>query len=254
LKKISILGYGNVACILGTKLQASGFFVDKVWGRDATKARAFATSIKAGVANDVSELAASDIVIIAVSDAAIQRVSDLLPETDALVVHTSGMIEMDLLKQHKRRGVFYPLQTLTKDFLVPFTEVPFLLESKQADDMALLKELASGMGSTCYEMNSDIRKHVHLSAVFVNNFANHLFSIASNLLQEKQLPLEILHPLMRQTVDKAIALSPQDIQTGPAKRGDIDTINQHLALLSKYPEYNKIYEVLSESIRNRYKN
>lgn len=254
MKKISILGYGNVAYHLGAKLQASGFLVDKVWGRDATKARAFAAEIQAVFANDVSELAASDTVIIAVSDTAIQSVSEMLPETDALVVHTSGMMEMDLLKQHKRRGVFYPLQTLTKDFPVPFTEVPFLIESKQVKDMALLKELALEMGSTCYEMNSDSRKHVHLSAVFVNNFTNHLFSIASNLLQEKQLPLEILHPLMRQTVEKAIALSSQDIQTGPAKRGDMDTINQHLALLSKYPEYKKIYEVLSESIRNKYKN
>ena len=254
MKKISIVGYGNVAYNLGKQLFASGIAIDKVWGRDLSKTSIFGKSIQADVANDVSELAASDVVIIAVSDTAIQIVSDMLPETNALVVHTSGMMEMDLLKQHHRRGVFYPLQTLTKDFSVPFAEVPFLFESKQVEDMALLKELASRMGSTYYEMNSDDRKHVHLSAVFVNNFANHLFSIASHLLQDKHLQMEILHPLMRQTVEKAIALSTQDVQTGPAKRGDMDTVNQHLALLSKYPDYKNIYSVMSESIRKRYKN
>ena len=97
-------------------------------------------------------------------------------------------------------------------------------------------------------MNDAQRALLHVAAVFANNFANHCFAIAEKILDEKDLPFELLHPLMEETLAKALQDSPARMQTGPAMRGDVVTVQRHLDLLAEHPEWREIYRTLSENI------
>ena len=92
------------------------------------------------------------------------------------------------------------------------------------------------------------RANLHVAAVFANNFANRCFAIAEKILEEKDLPFELLHPLMEETLAKALQDSPARMQTGPAMRGDEDTLRRHLLLLADHPAWMEIYRELSENI------
>lgn len=186
-----------------------------------------------------------DVTIIAVSDDAIQEVSKQL--NTSLVVHTSGSVSINELQNSGRKGVFYPLQTFTKGTVVAFDNIPICLEVENEKDMEILETLALSISERFYHINSLQRKHIHVSAVFVNNFVNHMYTIAQNICEEHDVPFEILSPLIKETADKIKSIAPMEAQTGPAKRNDVKTIQKHLDLLNK--EQQEIYRKLTESIQ-----
>jgi predicted short-subunit dehydrogenase-like oxidoreductase (DUF2520 family) len=186
------------------------------------------------------------ITIIAVSDDAIAEVSSKFKND--FVVHTSGSVGMGDLKNEYRKGVFYMLQTFSKGKKVNFSEVPFCLEAENEKDYQLLETLAKSIGKKIYPINSEQRKILHVSAVFVNNFTNHLYKIGNDICKEHNVPFEILQPLIKETALKIEELSPEKAQTGPAIRKDKKTIKNHLNLLSKNQQ--KIYKILTKSIQN----
>ena len=188
----------------------------------------------------------ADVTIIAVSDDAIAEVSSKI--NNSFVVHTSGSVALNSLENSSRKGVFYPLQSFSKDKKVSFKKVPFCLEAETKEDFKLLEKLAKSIGKKIYHINSEQRKRLHVSAVFVNNFTNHLYKIADDICEEHQVPFEILQPLIQETAKKIKHLSPKDAQTGPAKRNDQETIKNHLELLNKNQQ--EIYSLLTKSILN----
>ena len=187
-----------------------------------------------------------DIVIIAVSDDAISEVSSNI--NDKLIVHTSGSVSLNSLKNKGNKGVFYPLQSFSKDKNVDFNTIPFCLEAENEKDLKLLKKLAKSIGKKVYKVNSEQRKSLHVSAVFVNNFVNHLYKIGSDICNKQNVPFEILHPLIEETASKIAKLSPEEAQTGPAKRNDLQTIQKHIEMLTK--EQQEIYQLITKSIQN----
>lgn len=190
----------------------------------------------------------TDVKIIAVSDDAIAEISKKI--TGKLVVHTSGSVAMKTLKNNGRKGIFYPLQSFTKNKKVNFDEVPFCLEAENEEDLQLLEKLALTIGKKIYRISSEQREKLHVSAVFVNNFVNHLYKIGNDICNEYKVPFEVLHPLIKETASKIKYLSPQEAQTGPARRNDKKTIKNHLDLLDKKQQ--KIYKILTKSIQNGY--
>ncbi|MBU3012438.1 DUF2520 domain-containing protein [Polaribacter vadi] len=188
----------------------------------------------------------ADITIIAVSDDAIAEVSSKINNT--LIVHTSGACSIQELKNSTQKGVFYMLQTFSKNKKVDFSEVPFCLEAENEQDYKLLENLANLISDKTYSINSEQRKILHVTAVFVNNFTNHLFKIGNDICNNYNVPFEILMPLIQETATKIKVLSPEKAQTGPAVRKDQKTIKNHLALLNK--DQQKIYTILTESIQN----
>lgn len=186
-----------------------------------------------------------DLVIIAVSDAAITHVSSQI--SNALVVHTSGGTEISLLQNLGRKGVFYPLQTFTKGKEVDFTKIPICIEAENMEDLELLRKLGATISNTVIEIDSDQRKHIHVAAVFVNNFVNHMYVMANDICKEHEVPFEILMPLIQETAEKITQLSPREAQTGPAKRNDQKTIQKHLDLLNQYQQ--NIYSTITASIQ-----
>ena len=198
------------------------------------------------IVNKIDQDEKCDIYLIAVSDNSIKEVVQLLPK-DSFVVHTSGSISLKEIKQD-RAGVFYPIQTFTKGSDVNFSEIFVGLESKNSKDLMILKKLAKLIGSKSFVLNSSKREQLHLAAVLVNNFTNHLFAEASLICKKNNLPFDLLLPLIKETVQKVEKLSPKDSQTGPASRNDSETISKQIKLITNN-RLKKIYKVLTSAIQ-----
>ena len=199
----------------------------------------------------LSTLRPADVCIIAVKDEAIAGISKKLPFENQLVVHTSGNTSIEAIDSKNRRGVFYPLQTMNKQTIVDFTKVPFCLEAENTNDFCLLQRLASLLSTKIYTLNSYQRRVLHLAAVFMNNFSNHLVYISQQICKENEVPFEILQPLRAETFVKLQNTSAYDAQTGPARRNDFLTITNHLAMLDNN-NYKEIYNIITKSIINTY--
>ncbi len=249
LKSVVFLGAGNVATCMGKAMFRHGMTIDAVYSRHIGHAKELAEQIGAKPVTDPGAVPAdAALYVIAVPDRAIGDVSARLPEVNGLVVHTSGITSMDVLYRHKRKGVLYPLQTFTKSSGPDFNGMPMLTESSNHDDLEMLKNTVQQLGGVFYGIGSGQRQSIHLAAVFANNFTNHLYHIAQTILAENQLPFELLKPLITETAGKIRRMSPEEAQTGPAKRQDLQTIKLHLNLLREQPAYRSLYELLSASI------
>ncbi|MEP7095723.1 MAG: DUF2520 domain-containing protein, partial [Flavobacterium sp.] len=198
---------------------------------------------------DFSDLNEADLYVIAITDDVISKVSEQLPFQNQLVVHTSGTSSIDILNSKNRRGVFYPLQTFSKNKAIDFSIIPICLEAENQSDYAILEIIAKSISKAVFPISSEQRKALHVSAVFVNNFTNYLYQIGQEICEEHQVPFEILKPLIQETSEKINTLNPIDAQTGPAKRNDTNTIEAHLAYLTNENQKN-IYKILTQSIQN----
>jgi len=242
--KIALIGSGNVAQHLISAFNENAETqIVQVFSRSP-----FAFD-NIPVVHDFNELAEADLYIIAVSDDAIVGISEQLPFEKRLVVHTSGSVPIEVLSSKNRKGVFYPLQTFTKNKKVDFKSIPICLESESKSDLDLLQKVAGSISDQTFKISSEQRKSLHVSAVFVNNFVNHLYKIGNDICAENKVPFDILKPLIRETADKILTLSPNEAQTGPAKRNDNQTIQRHLDFLSDETQKN-IYKLLTQSIQN----
>ena len=255
--KIVLIGSGRVATHLGRGLKAAGNTILQVYSRNFDHAKKLADGLLASPVADWTDLdPEGDIFIVAVKDQAILEVVRALSKTVAkekLIVHTSGGTGIREMGAHLNNyGSFYPLQTFSRDGEPNWTEIPICLNASAAENLALMKELAISISTKVYEIGDEERKVLHLAAVFANNFSNYLFLISQNILESHNLPSDILIPLMKETVEKLKFMSPVDAQTGPARRGDQNTIQTHLNLLQSNPEYKRIYEVLTQAIQNKY--
>lgn len=220
---IAVVGQGNLGQHLAGGLQ--NFFQITTHGR----------------ALDIPTTA--EVIIVCVPDDATVEVCAALPQ-HLLIVHTAGALPMC---NTPRSGVLYPLYSFTKGAEVNWAQVPFLLEAHSLEDLAILTNIAKALSPLTYEVSSAGRNHLHVSAVMTNNFTNHLYTLAFAHAKEHNLPVETLFAIMKQGPDKAIAMGPKAAQTGPAARGDKQTIDAHLERISD-PEVKQLYTLLSESI------
>ena len=241
-----LIGSGNVAQHLITAFSKStAVALLQVVARNPDAIKSMVALDK--ICTDYQQIKEADVYIIAVSDNAIASVSSHLPFENRLVVHTSGSMGLDVLDAKNRRGVFYPLQTFTKNKAVNFSEIPLCLESENVSDYAKLEQLAQAISSVYQPISSQQRKALHVAAVFVCNFVNHLYQIGATICEENQLSFELLKPLIVETAHKIQTLAPAAAQTGPAKRNDTITINNHLAFLTDDTQ-KELYQLLTKSI------
>ena len=252
MTKVIIIGSGNVAQHLIQAFQNkivldSQIELVQVFARNKKSLTHLLDSNR--ITSDYTQLQAADVYIIAVSDDAIAEVSSQLPFENQLVVHTSGTVPLSTLKNKKRRGVFYPLQTFSKDKAVNFKTIPICLEAENEKDLQTLNQIANAISDAVYEINSEQRKALHVAAVFVNNFVNHLYQMGNEICDNNNVPFDILKPLIQETANKIVSLSPKEAQTGPAKRNDITTIEAHQQFLTDENQ-STIYTLLTQSIQN----
>lgn len=246
--KITLIGSGNVSQhLINAFAKNSTIELIEVYSRTKKEIAPLLDSNK--IVTDLALLKEADLYIIAVSDDAISMVSEQLPFKNKLVAHTSGTASLQTINTKNRSAVFYPLQTFTKNKEVDFKVIPLCLEAENNTDYLVLETVAKSISDAVYSINSEQRKALHVAAVFVNNFTNHLYLIGHDICEEHQVSFDILKPLIAETANKINTLSPIEAQTGPAKRNDITTIESHLSYLSNENQ-KKIYTLLTKSIQN----
>ena len=254
-QKITVIGTGNVAWHLALELERAGHVVNEIYARSEQKALQISEYINHPVITDSLDFSQSTsrMFIIAVSDNAIKTIaSEIILPNDALLVHTSGTVPLSILALNglQRIGVFYPLQTLSKNRRINFSEVPLLIEAGDTDTLLQLENIAQSLSSNVVAVKSEDRVGIHLASVFANNFTNHMIDIAGQVMDNNALDIKLLMPLIRETVEKALDQNPAAAQTGPAIRGDTDTMQRHLAYLDFNPRYQQLYRLISQSISN----
>ena len=252
-ERIVIIGSGSVATTLGLALYESGHEIMEVVSRQLDHAEALGSKIQAKrILDDFSKINVyASLYIIAVSDDAIAEVIKKMPKVNGIVVHTSGTSKSSLLRdKFKNWGIFYPLQTFTTGRSLDYNKIPILITTENKTISDYLTDVASSIGSSVFHLADESRIHIHIVAVMINNFTNHLLVLADEYMGKHQLPPHLFHSLLQETVNKAINLGAINAQTGPAARGDMNTINQHLEKIQEQdlPAVKGLYKMFTKSI------
>ena len=247
---IVVLGTGNLANQwVATFSHAKDINLLAIVGRSGKSQAAFPGSIP--LISTKEPIPDADLYLLAVSDGAISEVSEKLEGKKGIIAHCSGAVALEAIIPSGRRAVFYPLQTFTGGHTIPMDGVPICIEAEAAKDAEILSHLAQKISGRSQLVSSDKRKILHLAAVVVNNFANHLYFHAGRILEKNELDLDLLQPLMGQTVLKLQEMDAYEAQTGPARRGDLQTIADHKMLI-RDKGFAEIYRLLSSSIQSLY--
>ncbi|WKN31014.1 DUF2520 domain-containing protein [Porifericola rhodea] len=252
--RISIVGAGNVASHLAPVLEGAGHEVVEVYSRQFSNAEQLCEGLYNAVPKADLDFSGSNaqIFIIAVPDQHIVEVARqiVLPEGSVLV-HTSGSIDMGALENDSEAsiGVFYPLQTFTKNTEVNFKEIPLLVEGEDKATLKIVKSLAESLSRKVHEVDSEQRAVLHIAAVFSCNFTNHMITIAQDMVESHAINFELLKPLIAETISKSLNIGPKAAQTGPARRGDQAVVDKHTLFLEEAnPELAQIYRLISQNI------
>ena len=248
ISSVSIVGTGNVASHLAKAISGSGIRIEGVFGRNAFEASELAEACESYSVNEIRELK-GDLILICVSDFSVVEIINSIPDS-IKVAYTSGSIGLSDLRGRKNTGVFYPLQTFTKEKSVNMFEVPFLIEADSEYFAQELFDIAWKLSHHVVFANSEQRKKYHLAAVWMNNFTNHMAYQAKRILDQNELDYQLLLPLLEETANKLKTMDPFDAQTGPARRNDLRILDEHKALLNGLTK--EMYDIISKSIIQTY--
>ncbi len=254
MKKIVIFGAGNLATNLAVNLQNAEFEIAQIYSRNILNAKKLAEKITAQYTDKLENITSdADIYFFCVSDIAINQILENITLSHKLLLHTAGAVDINILKKYTDMyGVFYPMQSLTKNKIISFKKIPILLEANNKQTKDILYEMAKKLSDNVTFVNSEKRALHHLIAVFVNNFTNFMLSCGFKISQNENIDFSIFHELLKETTARVIATTedPFLFQTGPAVRQDVITLNKHLSLIEKYPQFKNIYQFISEKITN----
>ncbi len=253
IMKVVIIGSGNVANVLGKKIVERKHIVVQVCGRNKSMVEKLAKQLFAKGECNFKKIEEADIYIIAVSDAAVAEVALQLKLKNKLIVHTAGAVSKNVLKNvSEDYGAFYPLQSLRKE-LNYIPEMPLLVDGNNKEATEKIIAFAKTISQNVVEMDDEKRLKFHAAAVVVSNFTNHLFAITKDFCDTENLDFKILYPLIKETFLRVENNAPSETQTGPAFRRDIETMQKHLNIFKDFPELKKMYEIMSESILQKYR-
>lgn len=250
--KIAIIGAGNTAYTLCKVLKSKGIEPFCIYVRNPEKAEKVRADLGVEVVFSYEKVLESDLAIVAVKDDAISEVAAHLIDYKGLVVHTSGTKSSEVLNRIERYGVFYLPFTMSKERDISFDDVPLLIYANSPEDMIRLNGFAEQLSSKVQYCDDEQRKVIHLAAVYVSNFTNVMLGIGDKLLKENGLSLDLMRPLVMEMMKKSFEISPEKALTGPARRGDIQTILDHEEMLVNSPKELEIYKVLTNYILEKY--
>lgn len=256
---IIIIGAGNVATHIAKRLYEKQHNILQIFNRSLENAILLADKVNAKAIDNTQQLDLdADFYLIAVSDDAIKTIAKQLAPTlpkGKIIAHTSGATSSQVFQNNfDNYGVFYPLQTFSKERKADFEKLPFCIDGSNEHTKNELLALAKTICPNVYLIDDKQRSVLHVAAVFANNFTNYLIAISEQIIAKENIPFDLLKPLINETVAKINENTPQSMQTGPARRGDKATLEKHQQYLDKYPDYRKIYELLSNYIQVFYSN
>ncbi len=252
---ICFIGAGNLATQLSKSLSGNGFNISQIYSRTTKSAKLLADSLKTKYTTEISSIDTKvDLYFVALKDSAVNEVLSQINFNNKLVVHCSGSLPLSVLEKYsENRGVFYPLQTFSKNRDVNFSSIPIFIDSDSTKNEKRLLEIAQQISNSVFILDSEKRKSLHISAVFACNFVNHFYTISSEILKNTDIPFDVLKPLILETAQKVQELEPEKAQTGPAVRFDKNIITSHLKELEGLNNYQELYNSISKSIFEYYK-
>jgi len=250
----SIIGTGNMATFLSLRLKEAGHNCIGIYGRNVKKTAALAKEVYANTYGSIMDVKdESDVCIMAVSDHAIEELSKPLIIKKGTLIHTAGSISIDVTSNAAvNRAVMWPIYSILKNDLPKTRNIPCAWEASSDKAQKDVLAIIAAFSDIPQEVKGDKRLWLHFTAVLGNNFINHLATICAQICEQQQLPFTLLEPILLQTIDRIAHYAPSDMQTGPAKRNDLVTINKHLGLLDNHPEWGNIYKAMTESIAIMY--
>lgn len=249
--KIVLIGAGNLATHLGKALHAAGHDMVQVFSRTMQSAETLASLLDAEPLTDISQVRDdADVYIFSVKDSALEQlISQLCGGEKKVFLHTAGSMPMSVFRgKALHYGVLYPMQTFSKRREVDFSIIPCFIEANDEFALKQIESLAGQISHRVYQLSSEDRKYLHLSAVFACNFANHCYAASQELLQQHGIPFDVMLPLIDETAAKVHGMTPKEAQTGPAVRYDENVIGKQIQLLENQPYFQKIYDSMSKSI------
>ncbi len=255
--RVVIIGSGSLAeslAIAVANAKNNTLTLSQIFGRNVHRVNEVAQlSGCQNRATNPMDLAKAELYILAVSDSSIAELSRSLPFAEgAIVAHTAGSVPLEVLPltTTQRRAVIYPMQTFTKGRRVDFSDIPILIEADDMESFTLIKHAAKSLSNNVVKLSSRRRRSLHLGAVFACNFVNAMLSASSDILSQHDLPLALYEPLIRETLAKAMSpeTHPMQMQSGPAVRGDQETMERHMEQLDELPELKDVYKTISKYI------
>lgn len=252
--KVVLIGSGNAATVLGKLMINAGHNIMQVAGRNASTLSKLAATLNADAIVDFEKMNRdADIYIICVSDDAVANIAQQIKFHPKILVHTSGSVSMNVLKDiSEKYGVIYPLQSLRKE-LETLPETPLLIEGNDERTKNELVNFSKTFSKNVTGANEEQRMNMHVAAVVVSNFTNHLFTLTKEFCEAKKIDFKILFPLIKETVLRIEKNDPAEMQTGPAYRNNEATMEKNLILLEDNFYLKEIYKLMSESILKWYK-
>jgi len=244
------IGAGNLATHLSIRLKQQGFEILQVYSRTENSAKVLAEKLDADFTNSLEKISKNaDVYVVALKDSVYNEVLSQIDFGNKLVVHCSGSMTMSVLENFaENTGVIYPLQTFSKKREINFAEIPVFVEANSKKNEEKLIEIARKISDSVSVMDSEKRLFLHIAAVFACNFVNHFYVRASEVLAKKNIPFEVLKPLILETAQKVQESNPETAQTGPAVRFDENVINKHLNALDYDLNARELYNSISKSI------
>ena len=253
MKTITIIGSGNVATHLAKALHAAGHQIVQIWSREYDHAEALANQVFAEPIDRLNLLyPTADVYILAVTDDALFDLALDLRLRDALVLHTAGSVSLRVLQPISRKnGVIWSPQTFIRDIPMDYSQLPFCIEGSSPEVEEAIRDLLQPVSQHIFRVDTDQRQWLHLAAVMTNNFGNAINALAQDILQQHNIPFEILHPLITMTAEKIKQGGLWQQQTGPARRRDQKTIDNQRRLIADNEQLLKIYDLLTETIQDK---
>lgn len=250
--RVVIIGAGNVASVLGRRIKNAGHEIVQVVSRSHDNAKQLAEELGCNGTNNFEALdKTGDLFLVAMSDAALNELKEKVNVGDKIVVHTAGSVSKDVLKEVSTNyGTLYPLQSLRKENNNELVVIPLLIDAINDYTILAINEFATSISPVVSYTQDEQRLKLHIGAVLTSNFANHLYCLAQDFCQKEKVDFKLLQPLIEETASRLKSHSPCDMQTGPAARKDVLTLDKHLRLLSTHPKLKTMYLRMTDSIMN----
>ena len=247
--EVTIIGSGNVATVLGRLLLQSGHHIIEVYSRNNDHAAELAKQLGAGAVSDLTMLnAGADLYLLAVTDDALAGVAKELSLKDKLVVHTAGSVSKEILKTvSSNYGVLWPMKMIRKN-MPALSPVTIVIDGSSETVLAQIERLAREFSPVVTKADDLLRTKMHMLAAITSNFTNHLYHLAAEYCEQENIDINFFFPLIEETAQRIQSNHPKLVQAGPAFRGDMQTLEKHRLLLEKYPQIQKVYREMSESI------
>jgi predicted short-subunit dehydrogenase-like oxidoreductase (DUF2520 family) len=250
----ALIGSGNMAWLIASRMLSGGHTCVGVWGRNADATDKLCAAFSLPRLHTLSQFHdGTDACIVAVADSGIADVVKDFSLRRTTLIHTAGSMPVDVLSAHTiNAGVVWPVYSIRKDALPDHRYFPALIEANTQDASEIVRAVAKAICDTAYEVSGEQRQWLHLAAVMSNNFVNHLLAVATDICDMEDLPVSLLQPLLDQTIAGTRIYHPQLLQTGPARRHDAATLSRHLSMLEGQPQWQNLYRSLSAAIMEQF--